>query len=527
MGVAKTALTRDWLVNQIGFEPASIDFERYTNKYLGLNPDTDITAALISKITELGPYCIIEFSHGNFVISDTVLLKYGGRIKCVGRLGTQFQFEPGIDGKACFSTANGSTEMFQCGISGCTIYSTDTTHTKIGVIAQDTSEFFMDDVFVDRFYGKDSVGLQTKGREFTLITRTHIAADICIQHSKNPNTANQPTPGMPTGWLSVDHFIGRDLYLQPSTAPSADGTIPTTNILIDDGANFTNYRLDHFGFVGGQRGLYNVDTSSTIVSYQMQLINGRREQPTLAGGYDFCIDRQNSNGGLQALFLDGYISNSGQNFLYLRGVDGVTLKDTTREAGASFTDLNIDNCNNLELQNTKFANSSTAYMVMPNMRMTGGHAKHQESEPFPRTCSFQYQPTALMYQQKAISGMNGLKKYGYAGALADGASINLALNGVSSGSGGMAYTAATVDVTATATDGSQFESGRWALGAGANAGGASTNGVMLISGSAKCSKTAGSNLLSISCSAASLNNQVTLTNNLGVDVKFVLDASVI
>lgn len=481
-----------------------------TSDSLGFLPGTDITAGLNAALATLGAEKSIQFAPGVFTISDTITISNNGvTLKGAGRYATRFLFSPAAD-KECFKFSKGASVLFNCGITDCTINSQNTTLSKTAIALYDTSEFLCRDVMILAFKGKDSTGIRTYGREDNTLENLRVTADICLRLSPNVNTLE---------WLSVDHMVLRDTYFTASAAATAGGTIPTTNILIDDKSMISGFTMEgRNAWVSGQRGLYNLDTTSTMASYMFEIANVRREQPTDANYAAIHIERNTTAGKLQSVRIKNFYNGVDQKGFYLRGIDNLLLDNTLISATASEA-LDIDNVTSMEWINARFDSANPTHYVMPNMELVSGR-QTLTGKLYPLTASFQKKPAAV-YQQKPITGMNNAKKWEYSGDLADAAQIQIPINTTNG------YVHGIIDVVATADDGTEFEAGTFALSVGANAGGSSTKGIMKISGSAKTYSTNTAGGFMVYCNSATTNllNNVYIYNRLGKAIKVVARAT--
>ena len=489
-----------------------------TSSQLGFVPNTDITSSLNAVLLQYGDNIDITFEPGTFIISDTININQSGvTIKGAGRGITVFQFSPSVD-KVMFSYTKGASILYYGGISDCSIYSANTTNTKTALYLSDVSQFIASNVNISGFTGKDSIGIRLLGRENNTFEKIFVGADICVKLSPNANTLE---------WLSVDHCVFRDTYLLANALPTAGGTVPTTCVLIDTKANISGLTFEgRNAWVSGQRGLYHLDTTSTMVSYMIKLSNIRREQPSGSTAYPAIhIERTQTAGRLQALLLENFYNgsnspNTTQTGLYFRGIDQIMLNNTIIADNTNTNAvLDVDNCTNMEWINAKFLVTNSSTFVVPNMEIVKG-TQITAGNVYPVTCSWQKKPVAI-YQQVPCLGMNGAKTWEYTGTLADQTQIQIPINTTNG------YKHGIIEVVATADDGTDFEAGIFALSVGSNAGGSSTKGVMKISGSAKTYHVNTAGGLMVWCNSATTNllNNVYIYNRLGKQVTIVARAT--
>lgn len=164
-----------------------------------------------------------------------------------------------------------------------------------------------------------SVGIQTNGREGFHVRDARIVADYPIVLAKNPLTGA-------FSYLDSDHFHFENLY---TTIP---GSSQHWHITMADGVSSTNTTIDGQNpMVGGCGILQWVSTTAPAAqSYHLKVANTRIEQ--MVAGCDRPIDIELVT-ALQSLILDNLnitiptpFSGTG---IYLRNVQGVTVRDTT------------------------------------------------------------------------------------------------------------------------------------------------------------------------------------------------------
>jgi hypothetical protein len=427
---------------------------RVTSESLGMSPNTDVTVALNAAIAAAGAGLEITFAKGTYIISDTININQNSiTIKGSGRANTVFQFSPSTD-KVMFNYNKGASIQFYCGISDCSIYSVNTTNTKTALYISDNSQFHISNVNISGFTGKDSIGIRLLGRENNTFERIFVGADICVKLSPNTNTLE---------WLSVDHCVFRDTYLLANSLPTSGGTVPTTCVLIDDKANISGLTFEgRNAWVSGQRGLYNLDTTSTMVSYMVKLGNIRREQPSGTTTFPAIYISRPASGRLQGLLIENFYNganfpNTTQTGVYFRGIDQIEFNNTIFSDNTNTnTVLDIDNCTAMEWINAKFLVTSAATMLLPNMEITSG-GQRLAGNLYPLTCSWEKKPAAI-YQQVPKIGMNGAKTWEYSGTLTNNSTLQIPIN-TDNG-----YKLATIDLVGVSTDGTEFEGGSFAIG---------------------------------------------------------------
>lgn len=332
------------------------------------NDGIDDTAAFNMAIQAAGSMRKIYLPKGKYIVSSELLIN-NDRVRIAGEGVniTVIDFRPITDG-ALFKVSNGAAINFQSMISGMTLTSQDTTHTKIALDIWDVSEFDLYDISIaganGHWQGAGSVGLQTHGREATRVKKLTIFAEKPVQISDNPNHL-----------IDIDHWHFEDLYL-------ASNIIGSPLITIDSGVNLTDTTFDGIQpLVGGAGIFYWNDTTSTISSYGLSISNVRGEQTTNANSWMIYIKH---NVALYGLHLTNLHSDPGNHGLYLRKIFSGTIR------GFEFTGpgvaLDYDQSNwGLDVSGSYFLAGSTVNLT--GQRVVNAVPKFPVSAPLPSSFS--------------------------------------------------------------------------------------------------------------------------------------------
>jgi hypothetical protein len=259
---------------------------------------------------------VVKLSKDTYSTDDMILINTDRIIlRGSGRYATQINFVPtDHDVSAIRFKKTAAETIVQCGIEDLQIYSTDETYRKIALELVDISEFSYRDVAINgSSYFTDSsyscVGILIKGRDTSSFINPHVAADIPIQVSENPNHA----------YLDFDVMNFHNLYtIATSTNP---------NFKLDTGVNLWNISFTGSNvFCLGGYGFYWSDTTSTMDCFSLLVQNLRWEQSTNANGYFFYISR-NTGCELRNVTLMNCYCGSGNNHkgFYFRSVGNLNL----------------------------------------------------------------------------------------------------------------------------------------------------------------------------------------------------------
>lgn len=196
-------------------------------------------------------------------------------------------FRPTAANKAALKLSNGASRCERVVLKDFSIYSDDTTYTKIALDVYDLSVCAFERLFIWGSGGSGpsagacwsgnsntSIGIRTHGRESTGLKDVEIVADRCIVIAANANTAA-------TDGEDMDHWQWDNLYLVGNANPLIE---------VDAGLGITETRFEGYqAWVGGTTGFKINDTrvAPTVPSRGISFKNVRREQGTDANAYVF------------------------------------------------------------------------------------------------------------------------------------------------------------------------------------------------------------------------------------------------
>lgn len=305
----------------------TIDSTRISGTGMGIDPrsmgavcdgSTDDTEAVRAAVNVSGPHNVL-WPNKTCKTTDTVTVSQP-RVNIIGtgRQSSRNLFLPTSGGKAAWHFTTGiNAVLYQNAFEDMTIYSTDTTLQKFGILATDTSMLIIEDVAIYPFTGGSSISpfngggsaaLKLNGRECYYINRVYLYSDIPLWISDNPNST-----------IDSDHTHVSNMVA------NATGNNPV--VLIDSGVNVTNMLFDgDQTWTGGGRAFYYVDTATTFSSNSISLNNIRYEQPN-EQNFAFQIEH---NQTLYNLTINNALWGGGSAFhgVKLRKCSGTKIRDT-------------------------------------------------------------------------------------------------------------------------------------------------------------------------------------------------------
>lgn len=347
------------------------DLRNYVNnvfnvKTFGAKGDgtTDDTAAIQAAITAAGAGGssgsggTVLLPPGNYYVTDTLTVGNSYiSIVGAGTKHTRFTFNP-TSGKPLVKVSAGAFTVFGFFLSGMSFYATPgNTQKKTAIQLVDTSGAVVRYVDVDplgRFtstwVGSTSVGIQMQGREQTLIEHVNINADLPIQISADPNIST----------IGSDHLHMSDTVLMPTTG------LGGSCVLIDSGVVVLNMTIDGYNaWLPDKYGLYWADSATATPSLNIKIQGVRCEQHVDATGTSIYINANTGGGsaGIQNLTIEDFRNSSGQNGLYLRGVNTATVRNSMfPTVDGTKSHLDVASCFDLLMENN-YVNDTTLVSV--------------------------------------------------------------------------------------------------------------------------------------------------------------------
>jgi hypothetical protein len=346
---------------------------------------TDDTNAIQSAIDAGG---CVYFPPGTYKVTSTLTVSSSAvRLQGASKFASLLLFAPTAN-DTCITFTASSRLIEHNSLRDMAIYSNDSTYLKVAVEVVDTSNFDMANVVIGgsvvigsaQYWsgGGGSIGLRTKGREFAKFWDVKCYADRPLVMADNPNST-----------LDVDGFKYWGLYL--GTHDSFDA------ITIDSGVNFSNVDLKGIHIVGGRHGLYQNDSSTSQVSYDLSIDGFRSEQASDTSGYSIYLSR---NATLQNLDLNCVTLDPVRHGIYGRSIQTVHFNQVKYGGSGTAVDMVGQIGYSLDFRGCFFQVASTA--SLSNYTLWTQEPDEEANKPIPNTAyyvhtgSYQSQ-TASMY----------------------------------------------------------------------------------------------------------------------------------
>ena len=291
----------------------------------GVADDTAAIQAALSALPATGG--MVFLPTGKYKTSSQITVGERQHFVGAGKFATQILFAPTAN-STCIKVTNGVSIVDQGSVRNLSIYSNDSTYTKIGIDLVDSNSYEISGVSISGsvvvastsyWSGSNSIGLQVRGRQACGVRDIDITADRPLVIATNPNNA-----------ISIDHFNFHNLYLTANANPC---------VQILSGVNLSNVSFTGYqAWVLGTHGLYWLDTTTTYTSLALLLQNVRWEQSTSSASYLVSITH---NYGLQGLRIENCYGGADRNGYYLRNVSDVYF-GTVYYTSASLKALDVD-----------------------------------------------------------------------------------------------------------------------------------------------------------------------------------------
>jgi hypothetical protein len=384
-----------------------IDLRRY-----GLSEDA--TAAVNSAAIEAAKDVanaldggILQAPPGTFQVAGNVIDVNSVIIRGVGR-GTVWRY----DGSGvCFDFDRGASSSEFCGVLDCQFYSANSNN-KTAIRVDDARTFWARNILIAQtsWLGSGSIGINVRGRELVYLRELQLLCARPVVYGVNPNFAT----------LHTDFFVLEDGIL---------GSTETTGAAIEfeDGVNISNIVISRIAMVLGKWGIKWVDTSSTIDSYAVKIVDCRTEQATDATGYS--IELNTTAQDIKQVLIEKFYSDPGRNGLKLREFEDCAVKNSSFTGGTGVTniDATFQSASLLRLENTFVQLLSTA--TLTNGLFVRGSAHNSAFSLLPMNAEYRYDEGAVISQKPSLT-YNSVREWHYAGSLGDDVVLNLPVSDV-------------------------------------------------------------------------------------------------
>jgi Pectate lyase superfamily protein len=314
----------------------------------------DDAAAIQAAINQAvaGGGGVVHLGPKSYRIRSTLIINgHAVALEGQGKIATVLSFEPTIDNDIAIDVSNGASIVSWTRLKGFTLYSPETSFTKIGVQASDVDFFEMDDIHINGNVsglwggGTGSIGIRMRGRDFISIRDTvQVGAQKPVVISVNPNST-----------IAFDHSLC-------AAALVASG-FPC--ITVDTGLYISNSTFSG-AWMQGTGGFFYDDTTSGTASFNVKFVDIRAEQQTVSTNYIIYFKPVGCNG---VTFENIGLGNATRG-IFLRNCANVSIENTLY-GSASLEGLNVDTVNSLRLAGTFWQTGSTATLTGLNLIFKG------------------------------------------------------------------------------------------------------------------------------------------------------------
>lgn len=300
----------------------------------------DDTTAIQSAIDLAGPHQVLlptgTCKHGPLVVSQERVWIVGQ-----GKFVSNLHFVSAVDGAAAISFTRGASLIGQCGVTDLNIYTDSTPGVqKVGIRWTNATDFTVTRVAMYPFTSNsNSIGLQSRGREFIYLKHNLISADQPISFEDNPTSAN----------IDADHVHLEDLYLL------TQANVPA--IKFATGVHVTNFITSGTNScTGGSDCIYNVDTTTSGADGIAVISGWRWEQPSSAGHF-LTWSRNQLFRGL-VIEKNRWGAGTTMNGIKLRNIENVTVRNNSDEGTLVFVETD-STVRNLRMENNFLVSNAT------------------------------------------------------------------------------------------------------------------------------------------------------------------------
>lgn len=265
----------------------------------------DSTVAIQAAVNANNGLCSIYFPSGTYKVTSTITFAYDRYFVYGDGVASKINFMPTANDDCFLFQKHDFSPSVQNTIRDLAFYSDDITYDKRAINLIDITSCLLENIqtiFPHWSGGANySSFLWIQGRDTTAIRGLNVQADMPIQ------IRPIPAPHV-SGGIGIDHFHFSDCYLICSKATKSV-------VQIDSGVNLTHVTFDGYqAWIGGNYGLYWLDTTTVGVSIALTIKNVRWEQQGGTTGYLFYISHNTSLDQFNAENCYGAASTNGIYF---------------------------------------------------------------------------------------------------------------------------------------------------------------------------------------------------------------------
>lgn len=306
---------------------------------------TEDTAGLISGAIDAAPYIDAAIADAGEAVGEVVIppgtyeigeglsdiTKNVVRIRGSGRHVTKLRHTPTADGQIGVNFDRAGTPGYYWDIRDLTLETLDTAYNKTALRLADARELNADNIFINGYGGPntDSVGIQCLGREIINFTNSEVIANVPIRLSGNPNSTT----------IDVDTFSFMNLYLISDNTTDA---LTRASILVDGDVIFKTFVLSGANsFAKGDYAFHYVTSELVATSQRFVNLSGLNTEQLNTRSIHIDATQGGNNRDLRLLSLDNCLLDELVDGLYLRGVEGVSIRDSHLAQGAGRSIIDI------------------------------------------------------------------------------------------------------------------------------------------------------------------------------------------
>lgn len=290
-----------------------------------------------NNIASINTGSLVLCRNGIFKITDTITVSQNyTTLMGSGTRSTVLWHKPTTNG-TCLKVEQSGAQALDIAIRDLSVYSDDVTYVKTAINVIDFSSGLLENIWISgegpnstyHDTTNSSVGIQTNGRDNSVVNFLNCFADKPIRINANPNASADSNEDQ-------DHWTWSNLLLQANQNP---------HVVVETGHGASHLKFtDNQAWIFGTGGFVMNDTRTgvgLIPSRNIHLENIRTEQASATAGYavDVAFSLLAGENCFTFKVSNSLFSND-MNGIKFRGVQNFTIEDTIFAQGAGKTSLN-------------------------------------------------------------------------------------------------------------------------------------------------------------------------------------------